>query len=189
MLWGLLFLCAATITAGEDRSVTFGFHILAGGRYDNVRMCVGSPRGVKGGPIMDVYADIRFPLSENGTLALNIPIMRPILFAAAFEMLQIEPQLTYEYRFPVESGKPGLVLGGGFGLVFHYGPDYNSDPDNRGESFFAMGPLISASAGILLEGKSGTWIPGVKAFYAPLFSPDYDRGHTFGGGVELHYEF
>jgi hypothetical protein len=176
------------LSARDNPSVVIGFHLLAGGRYDDVRMCVGSPKGVKGGPIMDVYVDIRFPLTDNDFLTLNIPVMRPILFGAAFKMLQFEPQLTYEHRFD-NGDKPGLVLGAGLGVVFHYGPDYNSSPENTGPSFFAMGPLISGSAGILLEGKSGNWIPGLKAFYSPLFSPDYRTGHIFGGGLELHYEF
>ena len=161
---------------------------MLGARYDNLRMCVGSPAGVKGGPIMDIYFDIRFPVSENGTLALNIPIVRPILFAAAFQMLQFEPQVTYEYYFGTK-GKPRAVLGAGLGIVFHYGPDYNSSPDNRGESFFAIGPLFSASIGVQFETNKGNWMPGIKLFYAPLFSTEYPVGTVAGGALELHYEF
>ena len=184
----LFFGISGILTAQNETSVTIGFHILAGGRYDNVRMCVGSPAGVKGGPIMDVYLDIRLPLNDTDSLTLNIPVMRPILFGAAFNMLQFEPQVTYEHRI-YRSDKPGFVIGAGLGIVFHYGPDYNSSPENRGPSFFSMGPLLTGSAGILLEGKRGTWIPGVKAFYSPIFSRDYATGHIAGGGVELHYEF
>lgn len=176
------------VSAQDSPTVTIGLHLLAGGRYDDVRMCVGSPAGVKGGPIMDVYLDIRFPLENNNFLIVNIPIMRPILFGAAFQMLQFEPQVTFEHRFD-NGDKPGFVIGGGLGLVFHYGPDYNSSPDNRGASFFAMGPLFTGSAGLLIEGKYGNWIPGVKAFYSPLFSADYITGQVLGGGLELHYEF
>lgn len=185
---GFLFLIL-NLQAQNEPSVSIGLHLLAGGRYDDVRMCVGSGKGIKGGPIMDVYLDIRFPLSNRGTLAVNIPVMRPILFAASFQMLQFEPQVTYEHRFPRDPGKPGFVLSGGLGLVFHYGPDYNSTPEERGESFFSMGPLFTGSAGVLLEGKRGNWIPGIKAFYSPLFSPEYTTGQVLGGGVELHYEF
>jgi len=188
LIFALLVLQTAVLSGQDNSAVTIGFHLLAGGRYDNVRMCVGSPAGVKGGPIMDIYVDIRFPLSEKDFLILNIPVMRPILFGAAFKMLQLEPQLTYEHRF-ANGEKPGLVLGAGLGLVFHYGPDYNSTPKNPGPSFFAMGPLFSGSAGIVLQGKSGNWIPGLKTFYSPLFSKDYSTGHILGGGLELHYEF
>ncbi|MDA3810211.1 MAG: hypothetical protein PF518_07730 [Spirochaetaceae bacterium] len=183
-----LLLSIGFISAQTDRPITFGIHVLAGGRYDDVRMCVASQSGVKGGPIVDIYFDIRFPAGENGTIALNIPVMRPILFGFAFSMLQFEPQVTYEYHFG-EPGSPRFVLSGGLGLVFHYGPDYKSSVDNPGDSFFAMGPLFTASAGVQFPGKRGYWMPGVKVFYAPLFSPEYDTGQIFGGGVELHYEF
>ncbi len=185
----LLFLSSIlSVSAQDSPEITIGVHLLAGGRYDNVRMCVGSPAGVKGGPIMDLYLDIRFPLSDSDFIILNIPVMRPILFGAAFNMLQFEPQVTYEHRFN-NNDSPYLVVGGGLGIVFHYGPDYNSSQDNKGPSFFAMGPLFTGSVGVLFEGNNGTWIPGVKAFYAPLFSPDYQTGQIIGGGLEIQYEF
>jgi hypothetical protein len=107
-----LLLSIGFISAQTDRPITFGIHVLAGGRYDDVRMCVASQSGVKGGPIVDIYFDIRFPAGENGTIALNIPVMRPILFGFAFSMLQFEPQVTYEYHFG-EPGSPRFVLSGG----------------------------------------------------------------------------
>ena len=165
---------------------TFGVHVLFGGRYDDVRMCVGSPSGVKGGPIGEVYFDVRFPAGEKSSLILNIPIFRPILFGAAFKMLQFEPQMTYERLLGSEDGSQ-WVIGGGLGAVFHYGPDYQSDPDNRGDDFFAVGPLLSASVGLRLDGRSGSWTPGIKAFYAPLYSADYGVGTVLGGGLEAHY--
>ncbi len=187
LLFFLIF-SAMHVFALSDRPVTYGIHVIVGGRYDNVRMCVASPAGVKGGPIMDVYFDVRFPLGEEGTLALNIPVMRPILFGASFGMLQFEPQVTYEHRFGSPGG-PRPVLGAGLGVVFHYGPDYLSSKTNRGEDFFAVGPLISGSFGMEFEGKKGYWTPGVKVFYSPLFSPDYDSGLVLGGAAELHYSF
>lgn len=183
-----LILAATHVFALSGRPVTYGIHLTFGGRYDNVRMCVGSSKGVKGGPIMDVYFDVRFPVGDDGTLALNIPVMRPILFGAAFGMLQFEPQLTYEHRFG-SSGGIRPVLGAGLGVVFHYGPDYQSSKEDRGKDFFAVGPLISGSFGVEIEGKRGFWTPGLKVFYAPLFSPDYDSGTILGGAAELHYSF
>lgn len=188
----ILFLFMGTVVilaAQSDRPVSVGIHVLAGGRYDDVRMCVGSPEGVKGGPIAEIYFDVIIPLSDGDTLTVNIPVLRPVLFGVAFSMLQFEPQVTFEHVFPHERGKPGFLLSGGLGLVFHYGPDYKSSPENRGESFFAMGPLFTASAGVVFEGRSGTWIPGLKAFYAPLFSPDYSTGQVLGGGLEMQYRF
>lgn len=176
------------IQAEESRSIGFGLHFTGGFRYDDVRMCVGSDAGVKGGPIMDLYVDIRIPSGDKGTFIVNIPVLRPILFAAAFDMLQFEPQVSYEYRTG-EKDKTSLVFGGGLGIVFHYGPDYKSSSEDRGESFFAMGPLFSGFAGIQFPTDYGNWMPGIKAFYSPLFSPDYKTGQVLGGAVELHYEF
>ncbi|MBN2655598.1 MAG: hypothetical protein JXR86_00955 [Spirochaetales bacterium] len=185
----ILILSTLILSAQENGKVKAGFHILGGGRYDDVRMCVGSPQGVKGGPIMEAYFDIRIPAGEKGTLVVNIPVLRPILFGVSFGMLQLEPQVTYEHLFPMNSDKIDIVLGGGLGAVFHYGPDYNSTPDDKGESFFSIGPLITASAGMVFHSRSGDWTPGIKVFYAPLFSPDYKTGQVLGGGMELHYGF
>lgn len=174
--------------ASSGDGVSWGSHFMAGGRYDDVRMCVGSPAGVKGGPIMDIYLDIRVPVGTNALLAINIPVMRPILFGIAYDMLQFEPQVTYEYHFG-KGESPYFVLGGGLGAIFHYGPDYNSDKDSRGPSFFAAGPLFSISAGLGIKAGRSNWMPGLKIFYAPLFSADRPPGTVFGGALELHYWF
>lgn len=183
-----MFLIVQFSSADEKKPVSLGIHMKAGARYDDVRMCVGSPAGIKGGPIMDVYFDILIPAGEKGTLIFNIPVMRPILFAAAFNMVQIEPQMTYEYHLGPKD-ETSIVLGGGLGLIFHYGPDYNSSSDDRGESFFAMGPLFSGFVGVQIPGRTGKWMPGIRAFYSPLFSPDYETGTVIGGAAELHYRF
>ena len=175
-----------TLSAETDRSFSLGMHFLAGGRYDDVRMCVGSDERVKGGPIMDIYADLRIPVGTQDYLVLNIPVMRPVLFGAAFQMLQFEPQMTYERHFGRE-GMPHFVLGGGAGVVFHYGPDYRSSPDNRGDDFFAWGPLVSVFLGREIPAERNSWMPGIKVFYSPLFSEDYDNGNVSGAGLELHY--
>ena len=175
--------------AGDARRLLWGTHLLAGGRYDDVRMFVGSPPGVPGGPIMDVYLDIRIPVGERSRLAINLPLLRPILFGIAFDMLQFEPQMTWETSFPT-GGRAVFVLGGGLGAVFHYGPDYRSDPDAPGPAFFAAGPLFSVSGGLEMTGKNGgTWMPGLKVFYAPLFSAVDGPGTVAGGALELHYIF
>ena len=184
----LIIASAGIVSAQSAEKVQYGIHITIGGRYDDLRMCVGSDAGVKGGPIMDIYFDVRFPAGDHGTLALNIPVMRPILFGAAFGMLQFEPQVTYEYRFG-EGKSPHAVIGGGLGIVFHYGPDYTSSTENRGEDFFAIGPLLSGFAGIGFDTEKGYWMPGLKLFYSPLFSSDYPTGTVAGGALELHYAF
>jgi hypothetical protein len=185
----LIALHMVQISAEENKKVTLGLHLLGGGRYDDVRMCVGSDQGIKGGPIVEGYFDIRINAGEKGTLSINLPVLRPLLFGIAYQMLQLEPQITYEYLIPSKSEKLNMMIAGGLGAVFHYGPDYNSTPENSGESFFAAGPLISASAGIAIRSRSGVWTPALKIFYAPLFSPEYQTGHVLGGGLELYYSF
>ena len=75
-----------------------GCSFLAGIRYDDLRMCVATPAGVKGGPIADIMASIRFPIDDKSSVSFKIPVMRPVLFGAAFGMLQFEPEVTLEYR-------------------------------------------------------------------------------------------
>ncbi|RDG29769.1 hypothetical protein [Oceanispirochaeta sp. M1] len=188
LLLCMILLVIASVSA-QDRPVSYGLHLVMGGRYDDMRMCVGSPAGVKGGPIMDIYFDVRFPMGDRDQLALNIPVARPILFGAAFKMLQFEPQITYERHFG-SAGDSHAVVGAGMGLSFHYGPDFESDKNNPGESFFAMGPLFSISAGWQIAGDKVNWMPGIKAFYSPLFSADYPTtGTVAGGALELHTSF
>ncbi|MDC7234094.1 MAG: hypothetical protein PQJ58_12745 [Spirochaetales bacterium] len=185
----ILFILLTASLSAQERDIRYGLHLMMGGRYDNMRMCVGSPPGVKGGPIMDIYFDVRFPVGDQDYLAVNLPVARPILFAAAFNMLQFEPQLTYEHYFS-EDGEPGAVVGAGIGLSFHYGPDFNSSKEDPGESFFAMGPYFSASAGWQFDGDKVDWMPGIKAFYSPLFSGEYpETGQVAGAALELHSTF
>ena len=88
-------------------------------RYDNVRMCVGSPAGVPGGPIGEVYFDIWVPVSDSGAVVINVPLFRPIMFAAAFDMLQLEPTVMYEHNFGDGIGTQPVV-GGGLELLYNF---------------------------------------------------------------------
>ncbi len=182
----LLLFSALLLNAQEQRGVSIGIHILGGGRYDNVRMCVGSPPGFPGGPIGEFYLDIRIPVGTDGTVVVNIPLFRPILFAAQFGMVQIEPLVMYEHMLGEGTGtRP--VVGGGLGVVLHYGPDYTSSPENPGEAFFSIGPLFNVFAGLYI-GESNL-MAGIKGFASPLFTADRPAGFVAGGGVELHYSF
>ncbi len=182
----LVIVVSSSVSSDESQGISLGIRILAGGRYDNVRMCVGSPAGVPGGPIGEVYFDIRVPVSDNGTVVVNVPLFRPIVFAAAFGMLQLEPVVMYEHSFGDESGTHPVV-GAGMGLIFHYGPDYNSTQDDPGDSFFSIGPQLNGFAGLTLGETNFT--AGVKGFFAPLISPDRPTGVVAGGGLELSYRF
>lgn len=177
--------------SAEARDVSFGIHFMIGGRYDNMRMCVASPAGAKGGPIADIMFDTKFRVNDNLSIAFNLPVMRPILFAAAFKMLQFEPQFSFEFRKNIKDDKD-LIIGPGLGASFHYGPDYKSDKKDKGESFFAMGPFISGLFGYQFSGSSGkNKMFGLRAFYVPLFSGDSDLspGTVVGGALEGHFSF
>ena len=122
----LVFLYVESSLSAEAKDVSFGIHFMVGGRYDNIRMCVASPAGKKGGPIADIMFDTKFRVNDNLSIAFNLPVMRPILFAAAFKMLQFEPQFSFEFRKNIKDDKD-LIIGPGLGASFHYGPDYKSD--------------------------------------------------------------
>ena len=184
--FGLIICISSGLLAQEQRGISLGIHILAGGRYDNVRMCVGSPAGVPGGPIGEVYFDIRVPVSEDGTVVINVPLFRPIVFFTAFDMLQLEPSVMYEHTFGDGAGtRP--VVGGGLGIVLHHGPDYNSSAEDPGDSFFAIGPLINGFAGLTFGETNFT--AGIKGFFSPLFTQNEPAGVVAGAGLEAHYTF
>lgn len=169
------------------KKTTHGILFMAGGRYDNLRMCVGSPAGVKGGPVADIMLIIKHPLDENHSITVNLPLMRPILFGLAFKMLQFEPEATIEYnKFLFEN--IDLITGPGIGISFHYGPDYQSSLSDRGESFFAMGPFLSWQTGIAHK-KEGSIksAAGLKAFFVPLFAKDRSSGTVLGGTLLYTY--
>lgn len=185
VFFSFLALITGILSAQEKPAVSFGVHAVGGARYDDVRMCAASPAGVKGGPIMDVYLDVIVRTGDTTELVFNLPVMRPVLFGAAFQMLQFEPQMTLEYT-PAGSD---FVFGGGLGAVFHYGPDYASSLEDRGPDFFATGPLLSASVAKRIGTSEGAWLPGVKVFYSPLFSEEKMLGTVLGAVLELHYRF
>lgn len=191
MFFVILFTYANSSFSGEAKDVSFGIHFMLGGRYDNIRMCVASPGGVKGGLIADIMFDTKFRVNDNVSVTLNLPVMRPILFAAAFKMLQFEPQLSFEFRKNIKEDKD-LIIGPGLGVSLHYGPDYKSDKNNKGESFFAAGPFISGLFGYQFKGSSGkNKLFGLRAFYVPLFSGESDLspGTIIGGALEGHFSF
>jgi len=163
-----------------DDGLSAGARFMAGGRYDNLRMCVGSDAGVKGGPMADIQLALKYSIGSKYAVSFNLPLMRPILFWTAFDMLQFEPEFTFEYMTPM-SGGYSFTTGPGLGVSLHYGPDYESDLDNRGEDFFAAGPYISYMCGIVLGSGS---VLGVRAIYVPLFSKEYSTGTVLGAALE-----
>ncbi len=184
----LLSFPAANAQESEARKTTFGFLVMGGARYDNVRMCAGSPAGVKGGPIGDVMLSINHSFNEKNSVVFNIPVMRPILFAAAHNMLQFEPEAIYEMH-KILSDKKDFIHGPGVGFSANYGPDYKSSTENPTESFFAIGPIVNYQIGLEFKAKHSHTI-ALKTFYTPLFSFDgHDNGHVVGSVIQYSMHF
>ena len=173
--------------AQDGDSLILGFKVSVGGRYDDVRMCVATPAGVKGGMAMDVSFFAEIGLKENVALLVNVPVMRPILFAAAFRMLQFEPEVMLLFRRPTDR-RVDFVVGPSLGVTLHYGPDYNSERsgDGRGPSFFAMGPKVGGFLGLDVKrpGETFNFMLGLSPYVSPLFGirdPDDHVGVVAGG--------
>lgn len=172
-----------------------GFKLRFGGRYDNVRMCVATPAGVKGGIAADISLFADFPLEHGASVHVDLPVMRPIMFGLAFKMLQFEP--TVALRFSDQSeGKTGWVAGPVLGVSLHYGPDYKSESsgDNRTADFFALGPIVGAYAGLDFRrpGEKFDFRLGVSPYVTSLFGlrdPDNHKGIVIGGLVDASFRF
>jgi len=173
----------------------FGIAVRAGGRFDNVRKCVASPTGTKGGIAADIsfFADI--PVGDTASVHINVPVMRPILFAAAFKMLQFEPEVGLLFR-KVTDGKVDFVAGPTLGVSLHYGPDYTSERSGSGRkpSFFAMGPQIGGYFGIDFKrpDERFNFQLGLSPYVAPLFGvndPEHHRGVVVGGLLDGLFRF
>ena len=178
----------------SDGSI-IGVKIRAGGRYDNVRMCVATPAGVKGGMAADISLFTEFSLSDNARLHIDLPVFRPILFGLAFKMLQFEPSVTLKFR-KVSDGNVDFVAGPMLGLSLHYGPDFNSDPsgDNRSPSFFALGPTVGGYMGLDFKrlGNNFNFELGLTPYITTLFGvgdAPIDRGIVAGGLLDVAFKF
>lgn len=121
-----------------------------------------------------------YALGPVHDLTFHLPVARPILFAFAFQMLQFEPDITLTHR-SAPRGENAFLMGAGLGLSLHNGPDYESDLDNRGPSFFASGPFISGMIGWELNGSDqNKRFIGLRVFYVPLMSTDGPDGKVYG---------
>lgn len=172
-----------------------GGSIAIGGRYDEVRACVASPAGSLGGPAMEFTGFVlEYMFIPHFGVGVYIPLFRPILFGAAFSMLQFIPEVTIPVRFNLHP-MVDLALTAGIGVSFHYGPDYTSGNPLLGEesnpSFFAVGPRISFMAGPSFHLKKNlNLIVGLKPYIEYLFSDELS-GMVIGGeiDVQLRYHF
>jgi hypothetical protein len=173
----------------NEKGFSFGVSFMSGVRYDNLRMCVATDAGVKGGPMADIMLSTKYTLTDEYALTFNLPVMRPILFGYAFEMLQFEPEFTFEYTINFKNG-PDIVLGSGLGVSVHYGPDYKSDMDNKSDSFYAAGPFISGLTGLAFNsfGETKSMV-GLRFFYVPLFTSERGTGTVLGIALEYTIYF
>jgi hypothetical protein len=184
----------AEITTND--SMRFGLKIRVGGRYDDVRKCVASKTGTKGGIAADISAIADIPTGRGALVQIDLPVMRPILFAAAFDMLQFEPTVTLKFS-DKSSNTVGWVAGPMLGVSLHYGPDYNSEAKGVGRtsSFFAMGPIIGGYAGLDFRRSGGEvrkFQLGISPYVIPLFGigdPKDHRGVVAGALVDGTFRF
>lgn len=179
------------VTFSADKERAFGFKMMMGGRYDDMRMCVASPAGAKGGAVGDIKFFMKFRMSLDWSMTVTIPVFRPILFGAAFQVLQYESDVAMEYKMKV-SPKVDFLTGPGIGLSYHYGPDYKSGTGNaRTDDFFALGPMVSYYAAFDFKWpKSYATRIGVQLFHVSLFRVDeFQYGKVFGGALELGMYF
>ncbi|MBN2813934.1 MAG: hypothetical protein JXQ80_07635, partial [Bacteroidales bacterium] len=144
--------------------------------------------GVKGGSVADIMFLTKYTFSEKYAVTFNLPVMRPLLFGLAFQMLQFEPAFTFQYSKVLNDSK-SLLTGPGLGVSLNYGPDYKSDLKNRGVSFFAAGPFISWQVGLEFSGSQKTRVVGIRAFYVPLSAKNHPDGKVLGGALEYSVYF
>jgi hypothetical protein len=176
-----------------NNTTFFGLKVRFGGRFDNVRKCVASKTGTKGGIAADISAFAELPAGNGVLLHVDLPVMRPVLFAAAFRMLQFEPAVTL--KFSHTSDNITWVAGPALGVSLHYGPDYKSDASGSGRtaSFFAMGPIFGAYAGLdFRRGELFNFQLGISPYVTPLFGigdPRDHRGVVIGGHLDGSFRF
>lgn len=185
---GILLIIAgllSTAFAAEKGDMRLGVMVMLGARYDNMRLCVATGNGVKGGPVADIMLCGRYSLDNNIAIGFNLPVMRPILFGAAFKIVQFEPTVVLDITSSVSS-KTDFVVSPGIGVSLHYGPDYTSGRNNRTPSFFAAGPIVNTLLGFDLKSSAGKVVHtiGIRPFYTPLFSKDHGIGTVLGGAFE-----
>ncbi len=124
---------ASARAAGSSDLLVFGIQVSIGGRYDDVRLCVASGKDVPGGIAADISFFAEVGVAENISLFFNVPVMRPILFATAFDMLQFEPFVVLNFRVP--AGDTFDFIGGlSLGVSLNYGPDWHSETSGPGRT-------------------------------------------------------
>ena len=197
-LTALLLLTAAAAPAyasGSPSLLVFGIQVSIGGRYDDVRLCVASGKDVPGGMSADVSFFAEVGVAQDISLLFNIPVMRPILFATAFDMLQFEPDVTLNFRVD-GGGTFDFIAGPSLGFSLNYGPDWHSETSGPGRtsSFFSMGPRIGGTIGFDFKrpGQLFDFQLGLHPYFAPLWGisdPQSHQGFVVGGMLDGQFRF
>jgi len=169
-----------------------GIAFAAGGRYDEVRMCVASPAGFKGGPAFE-FAAITYEkrINTSAGIGFYIPLARPILFASAFRMLQFLPEAVLSL-YGSSSRRARPVTDIAIGASLHCGPDYlsgNRPGETLGKWFFAAGPRMSVFTGFVLPLNNKAFLKAGIRPYAEFLYSSYLQGFVFGGeaAVQTHF--
>ena len=186
---------ARSAPGGAEDELTMGVSVRFGGRYDDVRMCVASDPGTKGGIAADVSFFVDVGIAHDWVIHADLPVFRPLLFGAAFQMLQFEPSVSARRRVRT-AGAVDLLIGPTLGLSLHYGPDYRSTQSGpgRGPDFFALGPTVGGYVGLdfTRAGEAFNFQLGLSPYVTPLFSvddPDDHRGVVIGGLVDALFRW
>jgi hypothetical protein len=185
----LIFSSFSLQKSGNYSYFNLGASLAAGGRYDPVRMCVITPAGVPGGPAFEILAfacEYRF----NWFIGIGgyLPIGRPIIFGTAFRMLQFIPEGVVSFHFPINNFFE-ILINGGFGGSFHYGPSFRSDFIYRGPSFFAAGPRFSCLVAAHFTVKNNfIFIIGLKPYFEYLIS-NVIHGPIVGGEIDFQFRY
>ncbi len=166
----------------------FGVSFATGGRYDEVRSCVITPIGSYGGPAFEFGAFIfDYWTSRWFAIGAYIPVIRPIIFGAAFNTLQFIPEMTITVALPLYY-KIDFLIVLGIGGSFHFGTGYDSKKTYISEKFFAGGPRFSLLIGPRFEINSIFAISfGAKPYIECLFNSMDGRGGLVVGG-ELDFQ-
>ncbi|MBU1243031.1 hypothetical protein KKD52_14015 [Myxococcota bacterium] len=189
--WLLAVLLLLPTPALAQSSTLVGPRARMGGRYDNIRMCVATPAGVNGGPAMDISAFFSWSVGQGTRLEFDLPVMRPILFGAAFRMLQFEPSVGLSFEL-ARTPKSVLRAGPLAGISLHYGPDVDSESsgDGRTASFFALGPIGGANASLTFLRPRGRFDVqvGLTLYATRLVAvddPANHKGFVLGGSLDI----
>jgi len=184
LLFATLFLPIGMMSQTKHSAANrLGLLAMAGGRYDDVRKCVASPVGTKGGPIADLMLTYTVPINQKKSLRLNLPVMRPLLFALAFKSLQFEPEIHLLSSTTNETGNRFQVIPG-IGLSLNYINEYDNPADEP--RYFSMGPIFSIQTALSLNESSSRSL-GLRVFYSPLFSAGDGRNGTVAGLTLMYW--